>query len=102
MIDQVWYLNQIQIGGPYTVWQSPYFKQLHQVNDRLGTVALSCWEYGKHTGAVFTDKETAERLCEMANNGLLQEEHMRLRKNEFGEYEWTLNDWPSKGDTHDR
>ena len=73
--DGDWRLNRIECGGPYVLWQSPAKDfGAWQVNDKHGTVALSNWRDGKRTGAVFTDKQTAEELCDKANKGLLERE----------------------------
>lgn len=61
-----WKLNRINCGKPYHVeLVGPY--KLPQVEDRLGTAALS------NNGAVFCRSETqAKRLCALANGDRLQ------------------------------
>lgn len=61
-----WRLNRINVGPPYRV-ESVGRWCLPQVQDRLGTVAMSGPD-----GAVFCDDlMQAEELCRMANDGEL-------------------------------
>lgn len=64
-----WRLNRINIGPPYVVdTVGPY--KLAQVCDERGVVAVS-----GPGGAVFcATHELAEKLCELANAGLLPNE----------------------------
>ena len=49
-------------GGPYSVWQAPGMKHWHTVLDRNGVNVLE-----RGTGEVFTEKETAQKICDKWN-----------------------------------